>query len=77
MSDEQMFSTPSPELLGSALRSLRRRRGLSQTELAERVGIHRSYLSQLENGDLSDQLKRVLDLLVALDGQLTIRFGSS
>jgi HTH-type transcriptional regulator / antitoxin HipB len=63
----------SPQLLGHALRSLRKRRGWSQTELADRVGINRTYLSQLENGELSDQFKRLLDLLNELEAEIVIR----
>lgn len=54
------------------LRTLRRRRGLSQAELAAMVGIQRSYLSQLENGDVSEQVKRIFDVLIALSGELTV-----
>jgi transcriptional regulator with XRE-family HTH domain len=67
------FTARSPQLLGHALRSLRKRRGWSQTELADRVGINRTYLSQLENGELSDQFKRLLDLLNELEAEIVIR----
>lgn len=61
-----------PSALGRSLKALRRRRGLTQVELAQRLGLHRSYLSQLENGELSEQVKRVFDVLHALDAQLVV-----
>jgi HTH-type transcriptional regulator / antitoxin HipB len=73
MSRSPMVPTRSPQLFGHALRSLRKRRGWSQTELSDRVGINRTYLSQLENGDLSDQFKRLLDLLNELEAEIVIR----
>jgi transcriptional regulator with XRE-family HTH domain len=36
--------------LGSRIRELRKRRGLSQEELADRAGLHWTYLSDLERG---------------------------
>jgi transcriptional regulator with XRE-family HTH domain len=36
--------------IGSRVRTVRRRRGLSQQVVADRVGISKPYLSQLENG---------------------------
>ena len=63
----------SPALLGAALRTLRQRRGLTQAEAADSVGIQRTYLSQLESGEMSDQTKRLLDLLLFFDAELIIR----
>jgi HTH-type transcriptional regulator / antitoxin HipB len=61
-----------PTNLGNALRLLRRRRGMSQAALAEVLGVQRSYLSQLENGDFSEQVKRIFDLLNALGADLSV-----
>ncbi len=73
MSGIPTVATRSPQLLGHALRALRKRRGWSQAELSDRVGINRTYLSQLENGELSDQFKRLLDILNELDAEIVIR----
>lgn len=37
-----------PKSLGTAIRTLRRERGLDQEHLARRAGIHRTYLSKVE-----------------------------
>src|SRR3954451_12049874 len=40
----------SASAIGARVRTIRRRRGLSQQVIADRVGISTPYLSQLENG---------------------------
>lgn len=39
------------------MRSLRRKRGLTQVELAEMLGIDRSYLSEIETGKKDPSLR--------------------
>lgn len=43
-------SEPSRQKLGDAVRSLRKDKGLSQKQLAERAGLRLSYLSRVEDG---------------------------
>jgi transcriptional regulator with XRE-family HTH domain len=56
-----------PSTLGEYLRGERERAGLSQRQLASRVGIHNSYLARLENGETAnpaaDLLQRISDVL--------------
>jgi len=58
------------EILSGNLRSLRRRQGLSQEELAHRADIDRTYVSALERGvygatiDVLEKLARALDVQV-------------
>lgn len=57
--------------LGQKLKTLRKKRGLRQSELADLAGINRSYLSNLENGHSSptievlDRIARGLELSLA------------
>ena len=44
---------------GNALQRLRKKHDLSQEELAFRVGIHRTYISQLERGLKSPSLRTI------------------
>lgn len=44
---------------GNALQRLRKGNDLSQEELAFRVGIHRTYISQLERGLKSPSLRTI------------------
>lgn len=56
-----------PSTLGEYLRSSREQTGISQRQLAGRVGIHNSYLARLENGETAnpsaDLLQRIADVL--------------
>ncbi|SRR5581483_4313687 len=67
--------------LGEALREKRRAAGISQRELAEKIGVDFSYISKLENGRLPPpaadtivEICRVLDIkpeeLLALTGKI-------
>lgn len=53
------FVVSNEELFGVAVQEFRTRQGVSQSELSHRLGVHRSYLSALENGR-SNQAMRVL-----------------
>jgi transcriptional regulator with XRE-family HTH domain len=56
-----------PSTLGEYLRMERERVGISQRQLASRVGIHNSYLARLESGETAspaaDLLQRIADVL--------------
>ncbi len=45
------------------LRTLRHKRGLTQVELAERVGITQAYIARLETGAKKNPSLRLLDRL--------------
>lgn len=49
--------------IGRTIAEARRERGLTQEQLASQLGIHRTYLARLENGQSSLQLERILQLL--------------
>ena len=57
---------------GAAVRSARKSRGLSQTELAAKAGVGRPWLSELETGKRTVELGRVLSVLSALDLALAL-----
>ena len=57
------FRVYTPQSLGAALRHFREQSGLSQAQVAEAVGVHRSYLSDLEQGKETEQVRRILRLL--------------
>jgi len=56
---------------GKVLRKIREKRGMTQTALAERVGVHRVTIAYLESGarqpsmDLLQRLAKVLKVKVA------------
>ena len=62
-----------PQSLGRSIREFRVRRHISQQQLADSVGFHRSYLSQLESGATTEALDRIVRTLSALDLEIIIR----
>lgn len=62
----------SAEDLGAALRAHRDAAGLSQSELAEWAGVNRQYVVQIEGGDVSLQVRRILDLFAVLGADLAV-----
>ena len=55
--------------LGSNLRKLRLQRGLSQEQFAFDVGLHRTYVSDIERGARNPTIEVVEKIAVALDVQ--------
>ena len=56
---------PDRAKLGRILRRFRRRSGLSQEELGERAGLHRTYVSQLELGTRNPTFETLTKFLAA------------
>jgi transcriptional regulator with XRE-family HTH domain len=54
------------EAFGSALRAMRKRRGLSQEALAHEAGVERNYISLIELGRNSPSIRLVFRLCDAL-----------
>ncbi len=66
------FRVYSPASLGDAIRHYRTAAGLTQAQLAEMTGLQRSYLSELESGKETEQIKRILRLLRQLGVRMTL-----
>jgi transcriptional regulator with XRE-family HTH domain len=62
-----MTRDPSAPSIGSVLRELRTRRGLSQEELAAKAKMHRNYVGGIERGEKSPTFKSVGRILAVLD----------
>ena len=60
------------ELVGRKIRQLRRQRKLTQVELAERIGIHQSDLSRMEQGEYKVGLDTLLKILQTFDLSIAI-----
>jgi transcriptional regulator with XRE-family HTH domain len=61
-----------PASIGAAIRHYRRAAGFSQAELAEKAGLHRSYLSDLERGQETEQVRRILRVLRQLGVRMVV-----
>lgn len=70
-----------PHQLGNLVRRARKRQGLSQRALGDKVGLRQETISLLENGNPATRLETLLAVLAALDLELQIaarskgRFG--
>jgi len=73
MSTRDEYLVYNAEGLGLAVRHFREEAGLTQAELAERVGIHRSYIAELEAGQVTEQTRRLVLLLKVVGARITIR----
>lgn len=58
--------------LAMEIRALREARGLSQRQLAERVGTTQSAIARLEGGNVSPSLPTLDKIAEALDAELTV-----
>jgi transcriptional regulator with XRE-family HTH domain len=66
MGNADAVKTPLPDGFAERLRELRKQKGLSQTELGERVGVHYTHIGRYERGvsrPAADTLKRLADAL--------------
>lgn len=67
MPEPTTFRVNDAASLGTAVREFRAARGLSQAQLAAAMGVHRSYLSDLERGRATEQLTRLFSAFRQLD----------
>ena len=64
-------SPPFIRFLGLALRAERERKGWTQEELCHKAGLDRTYLSGVERGERSPNLRTLIRLATALDSKLS------
>ena len=68
-----------PSTLAECLRTAREQAGISQRQLASRVGIHNSYLARLESGETANPaaelLQRIADVLEISSTDLLVFIG--
>ena len=66
----------SPRELGGFLRDARRKAGLSQTELANRLHTSQKWISTVENGKATAEMGMVLRVLEVLGVELSLRIAT-
>lgn len=59
---------------GQAVRKIRRDQGISQEELAERCGLHRTYISDIELGKRNVSLENIERIATSLNKSLVELF---
>lgn len=74
-----MFYYPSMsqvhKLFGSGIKKRRIELKLSQEKLAQKAGLHRTYISDIERGERNISLKNLVQLIHALDLSLSEFFS--
>ena len=66
------FRIYTPASLGAAIKHYRQQAALTQAQLAAMAGMDRSYLSQLENGLETEQLRKLFSVIRALGLRVTV-----
>ena len=62
----------SAKRLGAEIRQERRRRGLTQAQLAEMACLRQATISEVENGKQRSEVRVIFDILMALGLQFTM-----
>lgn len=71
--EKQSYRVYTGASIGPAIRHYRLEAGLTQAELAELVGLSPSYLSRLETGEGTEELRRVVRILRQLGVRMTLQ----
>lgn len=53
------MANPIARTFGQRVRALRMKRGISQEELADRCGVHRTYMGRIERGETNITLTNI------------------
>jgi len=53
------MANPTTRQFGQRVRALRMKKGISQEELAERCGVHRTYMGRIERGETNITLTNI------------------
>lgn len=62
----------SPEQIGNAIRRVRKKMGMSQSELGELTGLRQATISQIEKGHPAAKMETILGILSALNLEFQI-----
>jgi transcriptional regulator with XRE-family HTH domain len=70
---EQPYRVYTGASIGPAIRHYRTQAELTQAELADLVGLSPTYLSRLENGEGTEELRRIIRILKQLGIRMTLQ----
>jgi transcriptional regulator with XRE-family HTH domain len=71
--DDQPYRVYTGASIGPAIRHYRRQADLTQVELSDLVGLTPTYLSRLENGEGTEELRRIIRILKQLGVRMTLQ----
>lgn len=66
-SSDEVFTMHIQQQLGARVRDLRQKKGWSQEEFADRCGIHRSHMGEIERGRANITLSTLVVIAQTLD----------
>ncbi len=72
-SQEQPYRIYTGASIGPAIRHYRLQEEKTQVELADQVGLSPTYLSRLENGEGTEELRRIIRILKQLGVRMTLQ----
>ena len=72
MNDQSMKRVPLTRTLGEVVKSYRQSLGISQEELAQRSGLHRTYISNIEQGVRNPSLSTLSNVAAALNLECSV-----
>lgn len=67
------FVVRNEQMFGAAIRGFRNEAGVRQADLAERLDMHRTYLSAIENGRTGPAMRAIMRALRELGLEVVIR----
>ena len=70
---DQPFRLYTAASVGPAIRYYREEAGLTQDQLSDMAGLNRTYLSNLEQGKETEQMRRILRVLKLLGVRATLQ----
>jgi transcriptional regulator with XRE-family HTH domain len=73
--EEQPYRVYTGASMGPAIRHYRREANLTQSELADLVGLTPTYLSRLETGEGTEELRRIIRILKRLGVRITLQYA--
>ena len=71
--NDQPYRVYTGASMGPAIRHYRLQEGMTQAELADLVGLTPTYLSRLENGEGTEELRRIIRILKQLGVRMTLQ----
>ena len=75
MTIDYPYHTPIPESLGRAIKDARKRKKMTQQDLANNTGTSAKFVSDVERGKKTVQIDKVFDLLRALGLRIYVAEG--
>jgi ribosome-binding protein aMBF1 (putative translation factor) len=70
---EEFESELQAEMLGELIKKARKKAGLTQEELGEKVGVQKAWISKLENNPANMTVSTLLSVLGALNTKMVLR----